>query len=694
MTTPSTIRNVAFVGIHHSGKTSLIESLLFLTEAISRRGKILDGTSTCDWSPEAINRQMSTSVSSAHTTYRDHQFNIIDCPGFIDFSEEVKLALLGVDTAVFVLEPDPGRIVQIEPMLQYAEEIGLASIVFINKVDKPDVTFDETLNALQGINRRGKRLPLVPLHYPVITNSSLVGYVELLTRTGYKYGTGGSYEKMDVPEEVSSAVQHGHEKAVESLADVDDAILEMVMEGKDPPLDLLESDLKKAVRHGSLIPVLAGAGLTDAGVTRLLDAIIDYCPAPSEREYKDVEGKAITVSDDGPVVGQIIKTYIHPQFGKLSLTRVFTGTVRGDSRLTDTSIEGAGDERIGGLYELQGKKQDPVQSAGPGAIVAIARLEKPRTGDTLTSNNSAVVMKRPPVPPPLYQFTIAPKSRADEAKVMTLVGKLLEEDPTLSVEYDPDVREHRLGGQGEMGLKVALEKLDRQYHLQVATDRPKIAYKEAIQGNVEAHGRHKKQTGGHGQFGEVYLRIEPLERGAGSKFTQSTVGGSVPSQYHPGVEKGVNEALNRGPLAGFPLVDISVNLFDGSYHDVDSDEMSFRMAAILAMREGLPKCRPQILEPIASVTAIAPTAYISGVLSQVTGRRGQILGYAAREGQPGWDEVNAYIPQSELWDWIIDLRTLTQGLGTYTWQFSHLAPVPAQLGEELKKAAASQEASS
>ena len=624
-------RNIAFIGIHHSGKTSLVESLLLLTGAITRRGKILDGTSTCDHSPESIARQMSTSVSAVHTNYRDFQFNILDCPGFIDFSEEVKLALLGVDTAVFVLEPDPGRIVQIEPLLQYTEEIGIASMVFINKVDKPDIGFEETLNALGSISRRGKRLPLVPLHYPITTESALIGYVDVLRREAHKYGASSTTEKMDIPEDIATPCQHAHEKVMESLADFDDAVLEMVVEGKDPPLTLLEEDLKKAVRSGAIIPVLAGAALTDAGVLCLLDSIIEYGPSPLDREYRDQEGNVITVSEDGPIVAQVVKTYIHAQFGKLSLTRVFTGTIRGDSRLTDTSIEGSNDERAGGLYELLGKKQDQVQTAGPGSIVAIARLEKPRTGDTLTSNNNPAIMKRPPVPPPLYQLSISPKSRADEAKVMTLVGKILEEDPTLSMEYDPDVREHRLGGQGEMALKVALERLDRQYHLQVATERPKIAYKEAIQSQVEAHGRHKKQTGGHGQFGDVYLRIEPLERGAGSKFSQSIVGGAVPSQYHPGVEKGVMEALNRGPLAGFPLVDVSVNLFDGSYHDVDSDEMSFRMAAILAMREGLPKCRPQILEPIASVTAVAPTANISGVLAQVTGRRGQILGYAARE---------------------------------------------------------------
>ncbi len=678
----SNTRNIAFIGVHHSGKTSLVESILYLTGTISRRGKTLDGTSTGDHTPESIARQMSTSVSAVNTKYRDFQFNMLDCPGFVDFKEEVKLALMGVDTAVFVIEPDPSRVVQIEPLLRYTESIGIASMVFVNKVDKQDNAFKETLDAMLAMPRHGHGR-LVPIHFPIKTDT-VFGYADILKVEAFKYGECGKPEKMEIPSDLKTNISNAHELLLECLADVDDTVLEMVVEGKEPPLNVMEDDLRSAVQKGNLVPILVGSAHTDAGVLCLLDAIIALCPSPLCHKFKDREGKLLELKEDGPVIAQVIKTYIHPQFGKLSLSRIFSGTLVSNAKLHNTSIEGSGEERIGGLYQLQGKKQEAVQSAGPGSIVAIARLEKVRTGDTLTSDHCPIVLNTPPVAPPLYVLAIAPKSHADEAKVMALVSKLLEEDPSLTLDWDADLHEHRLGGQGEVLLSVSLQRLERQYHLQVSADKPKVAYREAIQSAVEAHGRHKKQTGGHGQFGEVYLKIEPAENGSGNQFSESIVGGAIPHQYIPGVEKGAMEALQRGPLAGFPMVDVAVNLYDGSFHDVDSDEMSFRTAAIHAIREALPKANPRILEPIASVTIVTPSQYLSGVLSQITGRRGQILGYSARENEPGWDEVTAFVPEAELWDYIIELRTLTHGLGFYHWEHAHLAPVPSAIAEKLQ----------
>ncbi len=683
MSNPTSMtRNIAFIGIHHSGKTSLTESILFLTGAISRRGKTLDGTSTADHSPESIARQMSTAVSVVNTKYRDYHFNILDCPGFIDFTEEVKLALLGVDTAIFVIEPDPARLLQIEPLLRYTESIGIASMVFVNKVDKQDTFFEETLEALLAMPRPGKGR-LVPVHFPIKTDD-VFGYADILKVEAFKYSSSGKAEKMNIPSELGPKIAKAHELLLECLADVDDDVLEMVVEGKEPPLNVMEKDLKSAVQKGALVPILVGSAHNDAGILCLLDAIIALCPTPFCHDYRDCDGNLLELKEDGPVIAQVIKTYVHPQFGKLSVSRVFSGTINANLKLHNTSIEGSGEERIGGLYQLQGKKQESIQSAGPGSIVAIARLEKARTGDTLTSNGCTVVLNKPPLPPPLYVLAIAPKSHDDEAKVMGLITKLLEEDPTLTLDWNADLHEHRLGGQGEVLLSVSLQRLERQYHLQVNAQKPKVAYREAIQASVETHGRHKKQSGGHGQFGEVYLRIEPAENGSGNQFSESIVGGAIPQQYIPGVEKGVMEALQRGPLAGFPMVDVSVNLFDGSFHDVDSDEMSFRTAAIQAIRDGVPKADPRILEPIASVVVVTPSQHLSAVLSQITRRRGQILGYSARENEPGWDEVTAFVPQAELWDYIIELRTITSGLGFYHWEFAHLAPVPAAIADELQ----------
>lgn len=681
-TSASQIRNVAFIGINKSGKTSLVEAVLHLTGAISRRGKIQEGTMTTDFEPEAIDRQMSTSTNAARTTYRDHLFNMLDCPGFVDFSEEVKLALTGVDAAVFVVEPDPGRLIQMDTLLRFTEDIGIARLVFLNKLDKPDMAVSETLDGLKNMPGTKTPRPLAPLNYPIGSGPTFSGYVDVLKNEAFKFGAQGKPEHTDVPGDLQADLEAAREKLVESLADTDDALLEMVLEGQEPSLELLERDLKQAVRAGTFVPILVGSAHTDAGVFTLLDTIISLCPSPLEREYKDQEGKPLKVAEDGPVVAEVIKTYIHPQSGKLSLARVLTGTITADSQIIDVT-QGGSKERVGGLYWLLGKKQETMTTAGPGSIVALARLETPRTGHTISTDKDCPLMPVPPPPPPLYSLAIAAKNRNDETKLSTLLGKIHEEDPLVVVMRDPDTNEYCLYGQGEVHLTLARQRLERKYGIQIESRRPRIAYKETIQNKVEAHGRHKKQTGGRGQFGEVYFKIEPLERGAGNKFSESIVGGVVPRQYIPGTEKGVVEALQRGPLAGFTVVDVHVNLFDGSYHDVDSDEMSFRLAAILAMREGMGKAQPIILEPITEVTVHVPNSYTSGVLSQITGRRGQILGYGPSVNRSGWDEVVANVPQAELWDYIIELRTLTQGLGYYVFKFSHLSPVPPTVSQEL-----------
>jgi elongation factor G len=617
----------------------------------------------------------------ARTVYRDTTINILDCPGFVDFSEEVKLALLGADIAVFVIEPDPARLIQMDTLLRYTEEIGLARLVFVNKLDKPDLKFAETLAVLKDMPGKKTPRPLAPLHYPIL-EGGFSGYVDVLKKEAFKYGAQGKPEKIDIPASIEADLETAREKLVESLADTDDTLLELFLDGKELDTTLLEKDLKQAVKAGTFVPILVGSAMTDAGVTTLLDTVLALCPSPDDREYKGKDGKPISVKEDGPIIAQVIRTYVHPQSGKLSLTRVFSGTITPDSPLVDITRDGS-KERIGGLYWLQGKKQETMPTAGPGSIVALARLETPRTGDTLVTEKESTIMDIPPAAPPLYSLAISPKNRNDEAKLSTLLAKLVEEDPLLKVDRDPDTHEYCLYGQGEVHLTLSRQRLERKYNIQLDSKRPKIAYKETIQGKVEAHGRHKKQTGGRGQFGEVYLKIEPLARGSGIKFSESVVGGSVPRQFIPGVEKGVMEALQRGPLAGFPVVDILVNLFDGSFHDVDSDEMSFRMAGILAMRDGLGKAHPFILEPVAEVKVHVPSNYTSGVLGQMTGMRGQILGYGANPDRSGWDEVTAHIPQAELWDYIIELRTLTQGLGYYVWKFDHMSQVPPTLSQEL-----------
>lgn len=679
----SKVRNVAFIGINKSGKTSLLEALLHLTGATSRLGKIQEGTCVTDYEPESTDRQISTQVSAAHLNYKGVQFNILDCPGFIDFTEEVKLALMGVDTAIFVVEPDPNRLIQMDTLLSFTEEIGIARMVVVNKMDKPDLPLEETMKILKEMPGNKTPRPLAPLHYPIGTGEDFKGYVSVLKEEAFIYGEKGEPQKTDMPDDLTEKYEESREKLIESLADTDDNLLEMVLEGEEPPLELLEKDLGLALKAGTFVPILVGSAMTNAGLIPLLDLIIALCPSPDEREYKDKDGNKIEVKEDGPVIAQVLKSYVNPQSGKMSLVRVFSGTLKPESQLTVSNREDSPKERSGGLYQLQGKKQDSLDSAGPGSIACLSRMDNPRTGETITTNGDKTVMPTPKEPPALYSLAISPKNRSDEAKLSTLLQKLIEEDPILKVDRDPDTHEFCLYGQGEVHLTLNRQRLERKYSLSLESARPKIAYKETIAKSVNAHGRHKKQSGGKGQFGEVYLKIEPRERGAGIEFTESIVGGSVPKQYIPGTEKGVKEALAKGPCAGYPCVDVAVNLYDGKFHDVDSDEMSFKMAGILAMKDGMSKANPFILEPVAKVNIYVPNDYTSGVLGQITGRRGQILGFSADPEQQRWDIVNCNMPQSELWDYIIELRTHTQGLGYYTWEFDHFAQVPANISQKL-----------
>ncbi len=475
MSDAAKIRNVALVGINKSGKTSLVEAFLNLTGATSRRGETKDGNTVTDYEPESIERQISTQVSLAHATYNGVKFNFLDCPGFIDFTEEAKIALLGADTAIFVVEPDAHRLVQMDSLLSFTEEIGIARMCVINKMDKPDLPFDETLAFLKDIPGNRTPKPLAPLHYPIGSGEAFAGFVDVLKKEAFMYGDKGQTKKTEIPEELEDAVESSREKLIESLADTDDQLLELVLEGEEPPLELLEKNLQKAVRTGMFVPILVCSAHTNAGLLTLLDLIISLCPSPLDREYKDDEGNTFEVKEDGPVIAQVLKTYVNPQSGKMSLTRIFSGTIKTDTNLIDTT-RGGSKERIGGLYWIQGKKHDTADKAGPGDIVGLSRMETPKSGDTLVSAGN-IKMPIVPEPPPLYCLAIAPKNRADEAKMSTLLQKLIEEDPVLKVGRDPDTHEYCMYGQGEVHLTLNRQRLERKYSIQLESTKPKIAYK-------------------------------------------------------------------------------------------------------------------------------------------------------------------------------------------------------------------------
>jgi elongation factor G len=659
------LRNIAFVGPHHAGKTTLVEAILAHTGAIGRRGSIADGTTVTDHEPEDAAHLQSTTVGFAHTAADGFDITIVDTPGFIDFFEETKQALAAVDAAVVVLEADPGRIVQTQTLVDHLESTKMPHIFVINKMDRPGADFSATLSALQEAYGRH----VVAEELPIGSAEHFRGYVDLAHMNAYRFD--GAEEP--IPGELQETAQRHHVELLEAMADFDDHLMEELLEGVEPAADEIDRDLCCECSHDQVVPVLVSSGISGAGVDALVRAIAQWFPSPADAPHLDAEGRPISPDPAGPVVARVVKTTIHPQSGKLSIVRVLTGTIKADATLTNIS---KGDEkvRLGGLYRLQGKKQEPLTEAGPGSIVALGRLESVSTGDTLTSNGYKVLLPRMPVAEPVFAVAIKPKERIDEAKISQMLARIVDEDPALRLERANVTHELLLLGSGEQHVSIAVERLARKYKVEVATAPPTIPYQETITGGTEIHSRYKHQTGGHGQFGDVWLRFEPRERGGGVTFDEKIVGGVVPRQFIPAVEKGVREALTHG-TSGYPVTDLHVTLFDGQYHDVDSSEQSFKTAAGMGVREALPKCNPVVLEPIAHVQVIVPSNYTSTVIQQVTGKRGQILGMNPAD-RAGFDIVEAYVPAVELSRYITELRTATQGLGTYRWRHERYDPVP------------------
>ena len=651
-----------------------MEAILAQTGAIGRRGSIADGTTVTDHEPEDAAHLQSTTVGFAHTSADGIEITIVDAPGFVDFFEETKQALAGVDAAVIVVEADPGRVVQTHALLDHLESTKMPHIFVINKMDRPGADFAATLSALQSAYGRH----VVAEQLPIGSAEHFEGYVDLARMTAYRFsgepaGAGPVEKEEAIPAELASEAGRLRVELLEAMADFDDHLMEELLEGVEPPVEEVERDLCSECSHDQVVPVLVASGASGGGVAALVRAIEKWFPSPVDAPQVDAEGRPIALDPSGPVIARIIKTSIHPQSGKLSLARVLSGTIKADATLANITKR---DEkvRLGGLYRLQGKKQEAIPEAGPGTIVALARLDSVATGDTLTSNGHKVLLPRVAVAEPVFAVAIKPKERIDEAKISQMLARIVDEDPALRLERADVTHELLLLGSGEQHVSIAVERLARKYKVEVETAAPTIPYLETITGGTEIHSRYKHQTGGHGQFGDVWLRFAPRDRGAGVSFEEKIVGGVVPRQFIPAVEKGVREALLHG-TSGYPVTDLHVVLFDGQYHDVDSSEQSFKTAAGMGVREALPKCNPVVLEPVAYVTVTVPTSYTSIVIQQLTGKRGQILGMNPAE-KSGFDVIEAYVPSVELSRYITELRTATQGLGTYGWRHERYDPVP------------------
>ena len=661
-------RTVAIVGASLSGKTTLLEGLLNAAGAIGRKGTVKEGNTVGDSSTEARDRQASTEVSAAYAEHDGHGFNFIDCPGSIEFAAEARNALMGVDAAIVVCEPVIERAKMLAPVFRFLEEHDIPHILFINKIDRAAGLIRDFLPAVGAVSGH----PLVLHQVPIRDGDDVTGYVELVSEQAYAYQDGAAATRVELPETVKEREEQARVTLLESLADFDDTLLEQLIEDETPSQDEVRDYVRRELAANQIVPVFFGAAEQEHGVRRLLDHLGDIVPSAQETAARR------GVDGDGETLAQVMKTYMTPHGGKLSLVRVWRGKIADGATLNGV--------RIAGIYRMMGAVQTKINEAEAGDVVALGRLEGIATGDSLIVGPEAPAdpLPRADNPPPVYSLAIAAENRDDEVKLSAAIAKVLEEDPSLAVAQNSETHEFVMAGQGEIHLQVCLARLNNKHGLTVTTRRPRVAYKEAIRKSVSQHGRFKRQTGGHGMFGDVHLDIKPLPRGGGFQFESKVVGGNVPRQYIAAVESGVREFLVTGPN-GFPLVDISVTLTDGSYHAVDSNEQSFKLAARIAMTEAMPKCSPVLLEPIATVKISVPNDATSKVHAVISGRRGQILGFQAKEGWEGWDEIEAYMPQAELHDLIVELRSLTLGIGWYTWDYDHLSEISGRIAEQVLK---------
>jgi elongation factor G len=680
---PSRIRNVALVGHNGAGKTTLAEALLFTHGATKRQGRVEDGSTVCDFEPEEIKRHLSVSLAMAPCTVGDVKLNIIDTPGYADFFGEVRAACSVADVVVLVVSAVEGVEAQTEAAWELAAELGLPRLVFVNKLDRERASFDRTLAALRERFGAG----IAPLELPVGEEAGFRGIADLLTDTAITY-EGGTSHTGPIPDDLAELEHQVREQLVEGIVVGDDALMERYLDGDVPSTEELEATLAKGMTDGVVFPVVCGSAVTDVGIDRLATLISELAPSPATRpplEVRAGDGVSEVACDPSAApLARVFKTISDPYVGKISLLRVLSGTIRPDTVLTNSRTHG--DERLHVLQLLRGKEAEPLNEAQAGDIVAVPKLSDTTTGDTLAPKGTPVMVPGPEPEPSVLSVAIRPKSKGDEDKLMTGLHRIQEEDPALGVTRVDETHQTILSGTGETHLAIAAERLARKFGVEVETEEVLVPYRETISKQAEAEGKYKKQTGGHGQFGVASLRIEPLERGEGFHFVDQVVGGAIPKQYIPAVEKGVLEAMANGGVYGHPVVDVQVACYDGKYHPVDSSEMSFKMAGSLAFREAMAKAGPVLLEPISLLEVTVPASMQGEILGDLNARRGRVQGTDTVDG--GRQRITALVPTAEIQRYAVDLRSLTGGRGRFTTEHDHYDAMPPNLVERMAKAKA------
>ncbi len=677
------IRNVGFVGHGGVGKTSLVEVLLFSAGATTRLGKVDDGSTTTDFDPDEIKRKISLNTAVAYCDWKGHRLNFVDTPGYGDFISDARAGLRAVEAAVVVVDAVAGVQVQTEKVWKFANEYNLPRVVVVNRMDRERADFWRTLESLT------KRLKarLVPLQIPVGAESNFKGVVDLVKMKAVLYADGKPQEAA-IPGDLAEQAKEYRDKLSESAAESDDELLAKYLEeGSIGEAEMLKA-LRAAVATGKVIPVLAAAATKSIGSHPLLDLIIESFPSPADRgEVEGIEVKSKAAGrrlpdPRAPMAALVFKTVSDPHVGKLSIFRVYSGTVKSDSQVYNASKETR--ERLGQVAWLQGKTQKAVEALGPGEIGVVAKLKETLAGDTLTDEAHAILLPRIVFPEPAISYAIQPKTRGDEDKISNALARMAEEDPTVKYHYDPETKQLLVSGVGQLHVEVVVERMKRKYNVDVSLLPPRIPYKETVKGRAEVQGKYKKQTGGRGQYGDVWLKIEPLQRGAGFEFVDDIFGGAVPRNYIPSVEKGVRDALKRGVISGYPVVDVRVTFCDGSHHEVDSSDMAFQIAGSMALQKGIQEAHPVLLEPIMNAEVTLPTDQTGDVIGDLNGRRGRIVGM-----EPAGETavVKAQVPMAEMLTFEPALRSMTGGRGGYSMEFAHYEEVPAHLAEKVIAAA-------
>lgn len=678
---PHKIRNVAVIGHRGTGKTSLTEAILFSSGSINRQGTVEQGTTVADWDEDEKKRQLSISASVCHFNWRDRLMNLFDTPGDPSFHADTLASLRVVEGAVMVVNAAHGLEVQHERLWGHCVENGVSRVVFINMMDRERADFGAAMAQLAESFGRGAVATVLPIG----AEDKFEGVVDLLTMKAYKY-EGGKASEIPVPDDMASMTEEYREKLMDAVAENDDAVMEKYLEGQEISNEELFSALKAGVAAGTVFPVTAGCATRNAGIDLLLNLVIDAVPSPARSgAVKATDGEQeieLECNADGPLAVFVCKTMADPFSGRINVLRVFSGELKSDSNVYNPVSKSK--ERVGQLLRLKGKENIPADVLGPGDIGAVAKLKATNTGDSLCAEGGSITFAPLMFPNPVMSFAVEPKSKGDEEKVGTSLKRLQEEDPTLVVQRDPQTNELIISGLSQVHVEVTVDRMKRRFGAEVNLKPPRVPYLETIRKTAKAQGKYKKQTGGRGQYGDAWLRVEPLPRGQGFEFADEVVGGVIPRGFIPAVEKGVVEAMKEGELAGSPVVDIKIAVYDGSHHPVDSSEMAFKIAASMGLKKALADADPVILEPIMGVHVIVPEENVGDVIGDMNSRRGKVLGM---EPKGKMSQVNVEVPLAEMLTYAPDLRSMTGGRGDYTMEFLRYEEVPAHLAQKIMEQA-------